>query len=323
MEPKKLASSCTSARRRLASFSSISLAMLVCGLALLPYLLSLSRAKDEALLLPVGFSLPKMIGIFSSCALVIFLAAFQARDFLRSREIASRFVVLATAAVLAVSAALELPPPNEYDKLPFLLFFPLAVVGGWTLSDYANRGRTAARRHLRMIALCLLAFAPLNLFMFAAYYNTEPIHRVQGDERDVVSWVRDNTPRDAVFMDTGERVFLIAAGPRRYFLGSKAYAATWGYDRREIARRERVIDEVYSGGPLGETTLGALRELPYPVYVIVRDGDPHANAAAFEERASFDRVFSSGSVSVYEFDKSAVESAGSAPSAAPSEEETP
>lgn len=289
-------------------------ALVVCGILLLPYLHSVTQAKtgDEAL--PLGLSWRKVAGILVSCALVIFLAAFQFQRIIRTKNLATYFLVWGTAAVTFMCIIIKLPAANAYDKFPFLVFFPLAVAGGWTIAEFAERVSSPRRRTLRYALTCLLAFGPLNIFMFAGYYNTAPILRMNDDEVRVGAWVGANTPRESVMIDSKPNVFLIVAGPRRYYLGARFFAESWGYDRGEILRRERVISDIYSPGDLEPTTLETLGAMPFPLYVIVRSDDASVDSAKFEwDSARFRRVFASGPVAVFETNRSACRAAAGTP----------
>lgn len=281
-------------------FFNLFAALAACGLLLLPYLYSVSRATGEQQTMPIGFQGLKMIGLATSCAMVIFLAAFQVRTLLRARDIAARFALVTTASVIAVCTLMNLPSANSYDKLPFLPFFPLAVVGGWTIADFAARGANPARKRLRFILAAVALFAPLNLLMFAGYYATPARHRMNANEKQVAAWIRAHTSRDALMFDTNQRVFLLVAGPRRYYLGSEGYARIWGYDEREIAKRMRIVTDIYSPGPLEEETVETLAETGNPLYVLVRRDDPDVDPGRFaSEERLFELVFSNGPISVY------------------------
>jgi hypothetical protein len=252
-----------------------------------------------------------MIGIVMSCALVIFLSALQFRRIMRSRDMATRLLVFTTAVIIVICAVLRLPAANAYDKLPFLLFFPLAAVGGWTIAEFSERASTSRGRVFRYVLVCVLAFAPLNIFMLAAYYNTTPVPVLDTNEETVAAWVRSATPRESVVFDTNRRSFLLIAGPRRYYIGSEFYADSWGYDRKEIDKRMAIKNDIYSPGDLEPLTLETLGEMPAPVYIVVRRNDSTVDAAKFDQRSPFfRRVFTSGPIAVFEVDRGACLSAG-------------
>jgi hypothetical protein len=279
-------------------------ALLASGILVAPYIYSVTHAKTGAQALPFGLAAPKMIGIVVSCALVIFLAAFQAKRIARERETAGYFLIFSTAAVVGVCTVLNLPGANSYDKLPFLVFFPLAVVGGWTIADFSARGPTPRARARRFVVASFIAFAPLNLLMVAGYYHTAPIEILSPDETKVATWARAATPRNAVFIDVDKRVFLVAAGPRRYYLASESYAMDWGYDKAEIERRKRLIADVYSSGPLSGATLGVLGSMSQNVYVLARSDDARVAVQKLEDQPHlFRRKFTAGRISVFEIDR--------------------
>lgn len=279
-------------------------AMALAGVLLLPYMYSITYAKTGEAAFPLGLSFLKMLGIVVSCALVIFLSAFQWRRILREKNAAAVFLVWATAAVIVLCAIIRLPAANAYDKFPFLLFFPLAVLGGWTIAEYSERGLTARRRVLRYVVACLLAFGPLNIFMFAGYYNTVPVPIMNKDEDKVGAWMRAATPRESVVIDTNLNCFLLIAGPRRYYMASELYAAGWGYDQTEIGKRVRVIKDLYAPGDPERQTLETLGALTFPIYILVRSDEAAVDGEKFERHTRlFRRVFAAGSITVFEIDR--------------------
>ena len=284
-------------------------AMATAGVLLLPYMYSITYAKTGEAAFPLGLSFLKMLGIVVSCALVIFLSAFQWRRSLRDKSPAGRFLVWTTASVIFLCAIVRLPAANAYDKFPFLLFFPLAVLGGWTLAEYAERAAAPRRRTLRYIVACVLAFGPLNVFMFAGYYNTVPVPIMSDDEKKVGEWIRAATPRESVVIDTNLNCFLLISGPRRYYMASELYALGWGYDQTEIGKRVRVIKDLYSPGGLEPETFETVGFLPYPLYILVRTDEPSIDQAKFGENPRlFHRVFSAGPIAVFELDREAFRS---------------
>ncbi|UCG51802.1 MAG: hypothetical protein JSW58_16790 [Candidatus Latescibacterota bacterium] len=287
--------------------------LVICGILVTPYLYSVTHAKTADRAIPLGFSVTKMIGIAVSCALVIFLSAFQARRIFRKKHIGTYFLVFTTASILGICAILNLPAANTYDKLPFLVFFPLAVVGGWTIAEFSERAATTRARVSRYALACLIAFGPLNILMFAAYYNTVTPPRLSETESKVAAWVSANTPRESMMIDSIRGGFLLNTGPRRYLLASPGYADIWGYDPSEIDRRKDLKRDLYSPGALEPLTLETLGSMSHPVYVIVRRGDHAVDADKFDRNTDiFTHVFTSGSISVFEIERSACLSAARA-----------
>ena len=306
---------------RIGPSAAVAAAVIGAGLLLLPYLVSITRAKEGEQLLPFSLSVAKLGGLAISLALVVVLAAFQVRRLVRSRSAGVQFLLAGTIALFLVSLVIRLPGPNTYDKLPFLLFFPLAVVGGWSLADFTARARPR-RRPIRAVLVFLALFAPLNGLTLAAYYHSPAQPPLQPDEWALTDWVRGHTPRDAVFFDSGDRVILLVPGPRRYYWGLENYAEQWGYDKAEMARRRHVRDNLYSTAPLDSTTLSVLGTMPAPTYLIARGGDPGSpGPERFHAYPDLFRVvFSSGNLFLFQVDREACRlAARRAPSSSRSE----
>jgi len=289
------------------------LALVLCGILLLPYIYSITHAKTQGEAIPIGLSLTKMIGLFVSCALVIFLSAFQARRIFRSRDLKTYFLLYATATILFICTILQLPGANSNDKFPFLIFFPLAVVGGWTLAEFSARAASDHGRIGRYVLVCLLAFGPLNIFMFAGYYNTPPKLRHSQNELDVAKWVRAETSRDAIMIDSKRGGLFLVRGPRRHYFAAPGYAEIWGYDRSEVEKRNKVKNDLYSRGPLEPSTLRILGEMRNPIYIIVRSLEDEVDSSKFEQQPGlFRHMLTSGSISVFEVDRDACRAAAEA-----------
>lgn len=287
--------------------------LILAFLVIWPYLHTITQAKRGEQLMPFSLSFFKMVGIFISCGMGIFLSAFQVRQLLRRNDGAGWYVISATLGIILICTVIELPGTNTANKLPLLVFFPLAVIGGWTLADWASRARGLGRQRAAFAVGLVLAFAPLNVLALGAYYHTTPDpHRsnpfaaMNAREREVAEWVKDNTPRGAIFFDSGDRVFLIANGPRRYYLGNSIYAEGWGYEESEIAKRKAVIDNLYSDKALTPKTLEVLGSLPEDVYVIVRDDESAIHGDKFERQPSlFLKAFVGNGIAVFRINRDA------------------
>ncbi|NIO29114.1 MAG: hypothetical protein GTO29_11245 [Candidatus Latescibacteria bacterium] len=263
--------------------------VLLAGLIVLsPYLYVVLHGKESEQLLPFGISFVKIASIVISCALGFFLAAFQLKRLLAERTPEARFLLLATLSIVVVCLAIKLPALNAYDKFPFFIYFPLGVVGGWTLAELPLRSATRVRRGAVMALVLIVLFLPLNLIQMLGYF-AQPVEEVVTPwEQQIAAWVRDNTSRDAVFIDSNDRVFLVAAGPRRYYWGTKQFASQWGYDKDEMTRRRRLRDNLYSDEPLTDETLHQLGGIDEEVYVIARDDE---GTGGFEKLSRYPDLF--------------------------------
>jgi hypothetical protein len=260
-----------------------------------PYLYSITHSKES-----VGESSPwdiatRFVGVSISVAFVAVLAAFQ-RWLVRDRRVTSRFVVLAALIVILCALVVPLPGPNSYDKPPFIIVFPLAVVGGWSLVDLYKRHRRAA------LTIAVLALLPGNALALVACFNTPPDWMPSADERAMGAWIGQHTSRDAVLLDRDPRVPFLVLGPRRHLWGRLGYAHQWGYDRMEMARRYHTWRAVYSSAPLDGVTLSTLGSVSDPLYVVVRDDRHGESVNARAQGAYFTPVHRVGSLSLARVD---------------------
>lgn len=276
-----------------------------------PYLYVTMHLKESEQLIPISVTLSKISGIVISCAAVIFLALFQ-RTFWKDSGTALRYFQFMFLTVAAFCFLIKLPGPNTYDKLPIFVFYPLAVVGGWSFVDYLDKQRTGFRKGLAVVLIAVLFLVPVNAISFAAYFNTPTEAMYSEDEEHLAVWVRENTARESVFIDRDNEIFLLVAGPRRYFFGTKAYAQMWGYDAADMAAREHVRDALYDTNPLEPSTLRILGDVSEDLFVIDRGHDQEENGTGTLIRYPqyFKKVYYSGMLSLYQVDTQACRDAG-------------
>jgi hypothetical protein len=268
-----------------------------------PYLYAITHLKQGGGGLPLALSARNIAGILISCAAVIVLAAFQ-RAFFKGRHPAERYVQFAMLATVAFNAVLSLPDSNTYDKNPMFIYFPLAVIGGWTLADWVSAPATVARRLGVAAAAALLLIVPVNAICLAGYFNTPTKEMYSTAEIDLARWVREHTARDAVFVDRDLKVFLLVAGPRRYLCGWLLYARQWGYNKAEMSERFHVRDILLGEKPLDLTTARYLSEAPWNLYVIDRAG-PNSGAVVSRHPELFHLVYAGDEIAVYRVDRDA------------------
>jgi hypothetical protein len=269
-----------------------------------PYLYAITHEKQAGHAFQLAVTLPGFGGIVISCAAAAFLAIFQ-RRFFRSREMPHRYVQYALLTTTIFCALMVLPQGGAADKIATFVFYPLAVIGGWSIVDLIDRQKTRARKAAVATAIAVLIFIPVNAIWLAAYYNTPTTATYTSDEVSVAAWVRENTPREAVFIDRDEEVFLLVAGPRRYYCGRWAYAYQWAYDKLEMSGRMHVRDALYRDDELDVTALRILGEAPWELYVIDR-GDWKSGLTRLDlDPSLFQRVFSAGRIAVYRVDTAA------------------
>jgi len=82
--------------------------------------------------------------------------------------------VLVSICIIVYSLLIILPGPNKYDKPPFFVFYPLAIVGGWTLAELPGRGKSFFSKKAVVVLLMIVLFLPVNLLAMLGYINTPP-----------------------------------------------------------------------------------------------------------------------------------------------------
>ena len=269
--------------------------LLVAVVIAAPYVYSVVHSKDS-----VGQNSPilflrRFIGVSITVAFVAVLSWYQ-RWMVRDRSVSARFVLAAALVVVACAFIVPLPGPNNYDKPPFFVFYPLAVVGAWSLVDlYQRRPRTA-------VLVTLVALVPVNVLALGACFNTGPEWSISKDERALATWIQDHTARTDVLLDDDDHVDFVVLGPRRHLWGRMGFAYQWGYDRLEMSRRYHAWRTVYSRRPLDAAALETLGSVEESLYVVIRD-DRHADGInATRHPEYFESVHRAGSLELLRVD---------------------
>ncbi len=292
---------------------TLAVATLLAALLSAPYLYSVVHLKETDKLIPIGLSFAKSGGILVSCALVIVLAAFQIRPLLATRTAGTSFLVYFAFGVFIVSNLIKLPGINTYDKLPFFVHYPLAIIASWVFADRYCRRHASSRHRRRVVAAVLLLLLPVNTFAWLAYRNTPTGDPLTAQDKELTEWVQKETPRDAIFFENNDRVLLLLTGPRRYYWGRIIYADNWGSPREEMEHRRHVRDNIYSEDALNTPTLTTLGSMASEVYVVIRDNEDRTTTMEKFNRypALFEVVFRIEDVVVLKLDRAAcLEAAG-------------
>lgn len=183
---------------------------------------------------------------------------------------------------MALAAVAPLPGPNENKFLyPALAVAAvLAAPGAVRVLQWmeARAGGWATA----MLAVAVLAPTPaiglaaqlLDAGAFApGQLDPTP------DETRCLDWLRAHSSREAVVLDGGGRVDILADARRDLLWGGAAYAEQWGYPRRAIGWREQAVRDAFAGG-LTLADQEALARLGRPVYVLARAGSSPPGPAA-------------------------------------------
>jgi hypothetical protein len=281
------------------------------------FVVTQDRVGNGAALLNV--SLDRALSIAIPCALVLVLA-WRERRVRHDPSPAARFLAFSALATLVACLVVSLPGANDLDKPAFPVFLTLAVVAGFAIADNCESRTGPWRRAAPVLWIALFA-VPCNAIAFAGCFATPDGLEVTSEEAALGRWVRQATPRGAVFIDEPGRVFLVVTGPRRYLFGSFHYASQWRYPRAEMARRHHAVRALYADAPLDSTTLRVLTDVEDPLYVIVRPEHRGAGSAQWARGDLFPVVFDDGIMQVREMDRDACKAAMSGAASPPHDEE--
>jgi hypothetical protein len=213
------------------------------------------------------------------------------------------------AANLASYVFISLPDRAEY-KFLVLSTVTMGIVGGVSFGTARGRaGRVALSALLILFIMPSFRSVERKVTPWVAkppWYFEKGMDIQTSDmmENDLYAWIRENTPPQAIVVDTQLEIPVIAQRqlfvPRRDLLkrrprrglASLRDVLLWqcGYDVEMLERRWEITENIYaSSAAVTEADLAYLRSLPGPVYVIAR-------SPALTDRisGSFEPVFTAG-----------------------------
>jgi len=241
-----------------------------------PYLVSVTRGKPGGQLVPLHFDWVNVAGLLVGVAFVMIASFGLLRRLWGDATPWGRMLVTWIVATFVFASSIRLPGPNTTDKFTYLLYLPPAILAGVALSRHW-RGMTG-------LVLALAILAPANLLSWASYFGEPDFSTRPAEVIEAYDWLRANTSRDTIVLDSRDRCDVLVSVPRRQYWGREAYAEQWGYDKAEMARRRALRDQLLGkpgvaarNGAAVDT--GPLAAAGAPVIVIVRAED--VGAAAF------------------------------------------
>jgi hypothetical protein len=288
--------------RRAAPVSGLVVLVLVAtGLAAcLPYFRSVTAVKEADSLFPLGINLRSWASLVPTLLGAGLLALpFVRRSWREARgALALHLGWLGAACLYALFA--RLPGPNQFDKPALVVYLPLALTAGLALPGLWHGLAGRPGRRTLFVAFLVLFLLPDNALRYASYLTERPPGPLSAEETALYRWIAEATPRDAVFLDSADRVDVLLRGPRAQYWGKQAYAEQWGYSREELARRRGLRDALYAPGDFDRALLAPLGALGRPAFVVVREEDAPGAADRLAARGDlFRRVFREGGFHVF------------------------
>ncbi len=263
----------------------------------LPYILSLTVASGSAdTAFPLGLNPRYWLSLPGTLGGVLFLSWPLWKRLPRKPEHRLLLFWAVTASVYAIFA--NLPGGNQYDKPPIILFVPLALAAGFALPGLW--ARTQGRRRTLLLLFLVLFLVPENALRWSAFAFEATPPEFAHVNRDLYRWIREDTPRNAIFIDTKDRADVLVRGPRRQFWGTEAYAMHFSYSDEVLDPRRAVVAAVYGDEPVTPEELAPLGAMDGPVYVIAREADhPGIGARLLAQPDLFTPVYEGDGVRVF------------------------
>jgi hypothetical protein len=219
---------------------------------------------------------PEMIWtLATACFFALWFVRRPLADVWRRREPLALLLAAWTAGMAVFACAVSLPMHNS---VKFVLEF---FVGCLALAAPAAAEGVAAswksRRVLAPVALFLIFGVPTLLTLHG--YLVDPTGRTRAElhprtgEESVYAWLRHETPLDAVLVDGGFRDLIMVKARRRLYMATEQPADLAAFPVAEMARRHRIMLDLYGSIAEPDTDVAGLADLHQPIYLLFRPED--------------------------------------------------
>lgn len=277
--------------------------------ATLPYFRSISRGWDSGTsgvqhqFLHLTYAMPWTL--VTACGLVLWLAWPTLARFVRERSVGGTWTIAWLAGMTAFACIVHLPEDNEF-KFVWMVFVPLAMLAAGSaherLAAVQRRVGPAAAGVLVFVALALPSLLLWRGFLIDRGGDTAAETVRSAGDAACYAWIRDRTPRIAVFLDHHSRDVLLVEGRRRLLAGTPYGPERAAFPRAALLRRRAIMADLY--GPTADLAGDAagLDSLGAPVYVLYRAEDfagPQPWAALDADSVHFERVYAEGGRLIY------------------------
>jgi hypothetical protein len=257
----------------------MALALLVCA----PYLAFMLRGAPFDPSRFLDLSVGKVVLYAAVLLPDLILSAGVLTAFLGAAEV--RRQAFAVWAVLLVVVALVVIFPGKHPALgPVVLaHVPLSLAAGASIPPLWYRSRTPGRVVTALMVFLFLV--PRTALGLAAYLHA-PGPADRGPEAvELVTWLREKTPMDAVVVD-GDPALVLEAG-RTLLFGDEDHVRALGYPSDPVTVRRLTSLNLLRGTPLLPRQTDLLESFGAPIYVIRRLPAEAARPAPPDSREVF------------------------------------
>jgi hypothetical protein len=265
----------TTARRALIGLALLGVAALLC----VPYLRSIIASRGPG---PGPFTINGIFLWTAFAAGLLPLVFFAARAKMEGiKGTGTLFILFLTCFALILGIFARMPLGN-INKIVYLVLLPLVVLAGDGVPLLLPLFRRAPRLGAGLIIFLVasgFATVALGLSGYIRERGSDiPVRLKNGRidltaaERDAYRWMREQTPRQSIFINDS-RLDIPVMASRRQIWAPNRYADAWGYRDDEIRWRREMIGSIYSEAALSREARNRLLAAGFPVYIVMRTGD--------------------------------------------------
>jgi len=266
-----------------------------------PYMLSVSSGwESKQSGLRHSYFAPDLVmpwTLITACAFALGFALGPWRSAWQQRRASHAVIAIGLAAMIAFALVVRLPEHNEVKFVyqVFVLAALLAAPGffAWLAGWFARR------RALALAVVAIVFLLPFGITLYGYVVDpeahTHPSVVARPGEAALYRWIREQTPRESIVVDSGFRDLVMVRGRRALYLGTEFGPERAAFPLAQVIERRKVTGDLYSSANGLTADLVSLDRFGRPLYVIFRPEEDvrtaPARAALAARRDRFEPVY--------------------------------
>lgn len=218
----------------------------------------------------------QLLTLSSALAVASWFARRPLRRVAAEQRGTAAVIALYVACMLLFSSIVTLPIAS-HTKFVFEAFAGLAVLGGAGFhEEIAAWKRRFGRAGAVAIGAIVLAGTPVltirGYLLDRSGATAAETHPAPGEEA-LYAWMRDDTPKQAVFADVNFRSLIMVKGRRQLLLGDSRGPEAAAFPLDQVLERRAVLADLYGPADSLDRDASLMTRLGRPAYVLLRAAD--------------------------------------------------